>query len=419
MNIPIKSPTSTDATARRKNRYALGLIFSIMLMDIVGLTGLNPVAPKLVARYNGAALAYSLVTVFYAAAQFFATPLMGKLGDRYGRRPVLLFSLFGQVIGYTIFGLGGALWVLYLGRVLGGITGGNFSTASAYIADVSKPEERTKNFTLIGIAWSLGLIVGPAAGGALGQVNTVLPVFVAAALSLLNVLLGYFLLPESLPKERRSVVPLRAKDFNPASAIAEMARKPGLGSLLVVFCLFNFAFMGINSTSALFFIKKFAMSSGGLGLLMALGGGSLTVVQFLLIQRVVKRYGEKLVCVSSLVGQVLGNLAIFFAPVLLLIYPLNMLISAISGFTFPTLTTLVTSRVQHREIGLLMGVTTALGSLMNIFSPIWAGIMFDRVMVGAPYWMGAAILLLTAILLLRQPGASPVTAIKQETFQEG
>jgi MFS family permease len=308
--------------------------------------------------------------------------------------------------------------VLYLGRVIGGITGGNMSTANAYIADVSKPEERVKNFTLIGIAWSLGLILGPAAGGALGQVNHVLPAFVAAGLSLLNVLSGFFLLPESLPKDRRSVVPLRASDFNPVAAIAEMARKPGLGGLLIVFCLFNFAFMGINSTSMLFLIGKFAVDPGQLGTLMALAGISLALVQFLLVQRVVKRFGEKRVCITSLIGQVLGDLAIFFAPALWMIYIVNMFVTAVGGFTFPTLTTLVTSRVQHREIGLLMGVTSALGSLMNIISPIWAGIMFDRVMLGAPYWMGAGILLLAAFTLMRQPGVTPMVVVRQESFQE-
>ena len=404
------SPNNYPAEpATPRNRYALGVIFSIMLMDIVGVTGFNPVTPFLVQRYSHAALAVTFVTVVYAAAQFLATPLMGKLGDRYGRRPVLLVSLFGQVVGYAIFGVGGALWVLYLGRLIGGITGGNFSTASAYIADVSKPEERSKNFTLIGIAWSIGLIVGPAAGGILGQVDKTFPAFVAAALSLLNVLVSYFLLPESLPKERRQVVPLRGSDFNPITAILEMGRKPGLSGLLVVSCLFNFAFMGINSTSTLFYIQKFAVDPGQLGFLMALAGISLAVVQFVLVQRVVKRFGEKRVCVVSLVGQVFGNLALFFSPVLWGIYLINMGITAISGFTFPTLTTLCTSRVPHREVGLLMGVTSALGSLMNIIGPIWGGLMFDKVMVGAPYWMGAVILLLAAGLLFRQPGATPVT----------
>jgi len=151
--------------------------------------------------------------------------------------------------------------------------------------------------------------------------------------------------------------------------------------------------------------------------LMAMAGISLAVVQFLLVQRVVKRYGEKRVAIASLIGQVLGDLAIFFAPALWVIYIVNMLLTAISGFTFPTLTTLNTSRVQHREVGLLMGVTSALGSLMNIIAPIWGGIMFDRVMIGAPYWMGAAFLLLAALLLFRQPGVALAATI-QVSFQE-
>jgi len=403
---------------KHQNRYALGLIFSIMLMDVIGITGFSPVMPYLVQRYNDSALAVTLVTVVYAAAQFLATPLMGKLGDRYGRRPVLLVSLFGQAVGYAVFGLGGALWVLYLGRLIGGVTGGNMSTANAYIADVSKPEERAKNFTLIGIAWSLGMILGPAAGGVLGQVSKNLPAYVAALLSLLNVFLGYFLLPESLPKERRNAAPLRASDFNPIAAISEMARKPGLGGLLLVTCLFNFAFMGINSTSTLFLIRKFNVDPGQLGSLMALAGISLALVQFMLVQRVVKRYGEKRVLISSLIGQVVGDLAIFFAPALWMIYIFNMFVTAVSGFTWPTLTTLNTSRVQHREIGLLMGVTSALGSLMNIISPIWGGIMFDQVMVGSPYWMGAVILLMAALTLVRQPGATPVAMALDSTQKE-
>jgi multidrug resistance protein len=370
-------------------------------MDVIGITVLSPVAPYIVRRYSNEALMVTMITVIYAAAQFFAAPLMGKLGDRYGRRPVLLVSLLGQAVGYIIFGIGGALWVLFLARLVGGITGGNMSTASAYIADVSKPEERAKNFTLIGIAWSLGLIVGPAIGAVLGQISLAAPAFVSAAFSLSNVLLGFFLLPESLPREQRDTAPLRVNDFNPIVSIFEMARKPGLGWLLIVTCLFNFAFNGINSTSSLFLIHKFAADPAQVGSLMMLAGIALAVVQFLLVQRVVRRFGEKAVAVASLLGQVIGDLAIFFAPVLWMIYPINMLVTAFSGFTFPTLTTLNTSRVQHREVGLLMGVTTGLGSLMNIFGPLCAGTVYDRVMMGAPYWMGAAVLILAALMLTR------------------
>ncbi len=384
-------------------RWALVVVFMIMLMDIIGITLLAPVAAYLVQRYSREALAVTMITVLYAAAQFVAAPLMGKLGDRYGRRPVLLVSLVGQGISYVVFGVGGALWVLFLSRLIGGITGGNLSTATAYIADVSRPEERTKNFMLIGVAWSLGLILGPAMGAVLGQINLAAPAYVAAALAFLNVLSGLWLLPESLPKAQRQNVAIRLSDFNPLVAIVDMGRKPGLGMLLLVSSLFTFAFNGINSTATLFIIQKFAAEPWQTGLLMGLGGISLAVVQFLLVQRLVSRYGEKQIGVASLLAQTLGNLAIFVAPALWLIFPLNMFVTAASGFTFPVLTTLSTDRVPPREVGLLLGVTTALGSLTNIIGPLWAGAVYDQVMVGAPYWMGAVIFVLAAVVLMGQP----------------
>lgn len=413
-----KEPRNASSQVKRsepgRKKGALGLIFLIMLMDIIGLTVLSPVAPYIVRRYSNEALMVSMITVIYAAGQFFAAPMMGKLGDRYGRRPVLLVSLLGQGIGYIIFGLGGALWVLFLARAVGGITGGNLSTATAYIADISKPGERTKNFTLIGIAWSLGLILGPALGGLFSQFGLEAPAYASAILSFVNMLLGIFLLPESLPVERREITPMQAKDFNPVVAIFEMARKPGLGWLLLVTCLFNFAFNGINSTASLFMIQKFEAESWQVGLLMTLSGVALAVVQFLLVQRLVKRFGEILIAIVSLTGQALGNLAVFFAPVFWLIFPLNMINSAISGFTFPTLTTLNTNRVQPREVGLLMGVTTGLGSLMNIIGPLWAGIVYDHVVPGAPYWMGAVIFVLAALMLRRPSSKKSVEKAPQE-----
>ena len=388
---------------------ALGLIFFIMLMDIIGITILNPVAPFIVHRYSDMALMVTMVTIVYAAGQFIAAPLMGKLGDRYGRRPVLLVSLVGQGIGYIIFGLGGSLWILFLGRLIGGITGGNLSTAGAYIADVSKPEERARNFAMIGTAWSLGLILGPAAGGLFGQLSLETPAYAAAVLSFLNVLLGLFILPESLPKEKRDTTPMRLRDYNPIVSILEMARKPGLGWLLLVTSLFNFGFNGINSTSALFFIHKFAIQTRQVSLLMMLAGASIALVNTFLVPRWMPRFGEKAAGVASLFGLALLNTGILLAPFMWLVYPLNMLASGMSSFTFPALTTLSINCIPHREVGLLMGVTTAIGSLMNIFGPLWAGLVFDHVNPGAPFWMGAIVLVLAALLLTRstpkvQPG---------------
>jgi len=378
---------------------ALAVIFLIMLMDVVGISILYPVAPYLVKRYSNEALMVTMLTVIYAAAQFFAAPVLGKMGDHYGRRPVLLVSVFGSAIGYVIFGIGGALWVLFLSRLVGGITAGNMSTASAYIADVSKPEKRAKNFGLIGVAWGVGLILGPALGAVLGQINLAAPAFVAAALSLLSVLLAFFLLPESLPRERRETARIRANDLNPFASISAMARLPTLGQLFLALCLFNFAFNGINSTQTLFLIEKFAAQPWQLGSLLVVAGITVAVVQAVLVQWFVSRYREKAVAVASLFGQAFSALAVFSAPIFWLIFPLTGLNSALSTFTFPTIGTLASNSVSQREQGVLMGVTAALGSLMSILGPLWAGVVYDHVMRGAPYWMGAAIFALAALIL--------------------
>jgi MFS transporter, DHA1 family, tetracycline resistance protein len=386
---------------------SLGLIFFIMLMDVIGITILGPVAPYIVQKYSSLALMVTMITIVYAAGQFFAAPFMGKLGDKFGRRPVLLLSILGQGIGYLIFGLGGNLWILLLARFIGGITGGNLSTATAYIADISKPEERTKNFALIGMAWSLGLILGPAAGGIFGQLSLSTPAYAAAGLSFLNVILGIFLLPESLPPEKRQVAPLRLRDVNPILAISDMARKPGLGWLLLVTSLFNFAFNGINNTSAVFYIFKFSAQLWQISALTMLAGVTLALTNSFLVPKLVKKFGDRSVGGSSLVGQAFFNIVIFFTPIFWPISLLTVVTSGLSSFTFPTLTTLSADCVEHHEVGLLMGVSTGLGSLMNVFGPLWAGLIYDHVMPGSPFWMGAVILAIAGLMMIRPAPAKP------------
>ncbi len=385
-------------TAKKR---ALGLLFFIMLMDVVGISILFPVSAYIVRRYSPDALMVSMLSVLYAAAQFFGAPVLGKLGDRFGRRPVLLASVFGSAVGYVIFGLGGALWVLFLSRVIDGFTGGNMSTASAYIADVSSPEERARNFTLVGLAWGVGLVLGPAMGAVFGQINLVAPAFIAAALSLLSLFLGFFWLPESLPVEQRERAPVSLNDLNPLVAIGGMARRPGLGWVLVVLCLFNFAFSGIGSIETLFMIQRFAAEPWQVGLRLTMIGIVLIVVQATLIPWMLARYNEKQVAVIAFFLQAAGVLLIFLNPLFLLFYVITILTSVASGFIFPTLTTLTSNRVASNEQGQLMGVTTALASLVNIFGPLWAGLVYDHVMPGAPYWMGAIIYAIAALILIR------------------
>jgi multidrug resistance protein len=402
-------PSHPSDSARKR---ALGLVFFIMLMDVIGISILSPVAPFVVRRFSTDALMVTLLTAIYAGAQFLAAPILGKVSDRVGRRPVLLVCIFGSAVGYFIFGIGGALWVLFLSRLIDGITGGNISTAAAYIIDVSKPGERAKNMTLIGMAYGLGFILGPAIGGALGQIHLLAPVFASGILSLVTCVLLFVLLPESLPKERRETAPLTARDFNPLASIGDMAAKPGLGAILVVYSLFNLAFDGLNSVGSVFVIHKFSALPWQIGLLFVVSGVGTAVVQGVFVGKLVPRFGEKRMAVASLLGTAVGALLVFAAPAFWMLYPIMFLQSSITGFIWSSLGTLAANRVSDREQGQLSGVNAALGGLMAMLGPIWSGVAYDHVTVGAPYWIGAVILGLACLFLVRvrQPAVAARSA---------
>jgi len=385
---------------RQSKKTALALIFSIMLMDVIGLSILGPVAPYIVKRYSDNALMVTLLTVIYAGAQFLAAPAMGKISDRLGRRPLLLASVLGSAIGYFIFGIGGALWVLLLSRLIDGVTGGNLSIASAYIADVSSKEERAKNFTLIGMAFGLGFILGPALGGALGQISLNAPMFAAGGFSLINVGLIYFLLPESLPVEKRETRPLRRRDFNPLATIGDMARIPGISLLLAISALFNFAFDGLNSIAGVFVLDKFAAPLRVLGLLFVVVGLAQAIMQATLVRSMLPKYGEKRMAIVSLSGEGLGALAILVTPVLWMLFPVFFLQSLVVSFIFSALSTLAANRVADHQQGQLAGVIVAVNSVVAALGPLWAGLVYDQIAPGAPYWMGAILLGLACLLML-------------------
>ncbi len=392
----------------RATPRSLSLIFFIMLMDIIGLSILTPVAPYIVKRYSDNALMVTMLTVIYAGAQFFAAPALGKISDRLGRRPVLLVSVLGSAIGYFVFGIGGALWVLFLSRLIDGITGGNMSTAMAYIADVSSPEERPKNFTLIGMAFGVGFILGPAIGGALGQISLTTPLYAAGVISLASVALIYFTLPESLPKEKRETDPLRPGDFNPLISIGSMARKPGIGLLLLISALFNFTFGGINSSNAVFIINKFSAQPWVIGMLFVLSGIGIALMQGTLVRSMLPKYGEKSMALVSLFGEAFGALMIFLAPAMWMLFPIFFIQSAVVSFIFSALSTLSTNLVSEREQGQLAGVATAVNGLVAALGPLWAGVVYDYVMPGAPLWMGAILLSLAVLLMSRVKAHRPI-----------
>jgi len=393
--------TGTTREAETLRRRSLRIIFFVMLMDVMGVSILLPVAPYIVQRYSSDALMVTLLSVIYAGALFFAAPALGKISDRVGRKPVLLVSVLGSAFGYFVFGAAGALWVLFLSRLIDGITGGNMSTAMAWIADTSTAEERPKNFVIVGMAFGLGFVLGPALGGPLGQLNLDAPAYAAGVLSLISLLLIFVALPESLPRERRERSPLRLDDFNPLASIRSMMHKPGLAPLLISYALFNLAFDGANSVTGVFVSRKFLAEPWHLGLLFVVSGLALGVVQGMFTQRLVARLGEKSTALFGLLGNAAGGLMMLAAPALWLLYPISFLSGSVTGFIWAPMATLATNRVSEREQGQLAGVNAAISGLMSALGPLWAGFSYDHVAAGSPYLMSAILIVLAALVLGR------------------
>jgi DHA1 family tetracycline resistance protein-like MFS transporter len=279
------------------------------------------------------------------------------------------------------------------------------------LVDVSKPDELANAFALVGMAWGIGLVLGPALGGVLGQINLRAPAFFSAALALTNLGVSFFYLPESLPRERRETRPMRAGDFNTFQSIGAIGRLPGLGALLVVTCLFNFGFGGMNSTETLFVIRRFAALPWQVGLMTMSAGIAIAVVQALLVKRLSVALGEIVLASVCMLILVAGSVGMVITPVFVLVFPIVIIRSAASGFIFPILSTVTTRRVPATERGVLMGVNTALGGLMGIFSPIAAGLIYDHWSPGAPYLFATLFYIGAALLLIKQKNTTNLVKI--------
>lgn len=385
----------------KAGKGALGFVFSVVLLDVMGLGLLLPIQAYIVRQYSEQALMVAMIPVLYATAQFFAAPLLGKLSDRFGRRPVILYSISASAFGYFLFGIGGALWVLFLSRVIDGFGAGSASTAGAYVADITPPQDRARNYGLLGLAFGLGFIIGPALGGVLSQISLDAPVFTAGALSLLAAVVGFFILPESLPREKRETAPLQLADLNPFASIFAMLRRPVVGGLLIVQCLFFFVFNGNNNMLPVFMIEKFNTQPWQVAMLFATGGIVMAVMQGALVGPLVKRFGEKPLATHSLILQALAAVGMVTVPAMWMLYPVVVLNNTGTGLVWPTLGAMLANSVAAEEQGRMSGVSTALGSLMSIFGPLWAGTAYDRIAPGAPFWIGAFIFVLASLLLAR------------------
>ncbi|CAM3673335.1 TCR/Tet family MFS transporter [Mucilaginibacter galii] len=397
--------------AQPKREAALGFIFITLLIDVTGFGIVIPVFPKLIehlihgnlsdaARYGG------WLTFAYAIMQFLFSPVLGNLSDKYGRRPVLLGSLLGFGIDYTFLAFAPTIWWLFIGRIIAGITGASFTTASAYIADVSTPEKRAQNFGIIGAAFGIGFIIGPVLGGVLGQYSVKLPFLAAAGLALLNAAYGYFILPESLSKEHRRE--FEWKRANPVGSLMQLKKYPAISGLIASLILIYIAAHAVQSTWTFFTMERFKWSESLVGYSLGFVGLMSGLVQGLLIRVTIPKLGQKKSIVIGLLLYSIGLFLFAFANQSWMMFAI-LIPYCLGGIAGPALQGLISNQIPPNEQGELQGGLTSLISVTSIIGPPLMTTLFawftsksaPFLFPGAPFLMGAVLMLVSSLLAIR------------------
>ncbi len=355
-----------------QKKHALTFVTITVFLDTVGFGIVMPVLPDFLRDLAGFNLSEAsawagYLVVAYAALQFLFAPIIGNLSDRYGRRPVLLISLAMYSVNYLIAGLATTLWVLFLGRILTGITSATYSTANALIADVSPAEERAQNFGLMGMAFGLGFIVGPAVGGFLGEIDIRLPFFAAAGMAALNTLYGYFVLRETLPAGQRRQFDWRRA--NPIGMLAQVRKYPVLVGLIVVMFIYNIGHHVYPSNWNFYTIERFDWTPSDIGLSMMLVGGVMAFIQGYLIRIVIPRWGAPVTAYSGFAISAAAFIGIAFAPTSLSLY-LWCVVSGFAGLAGPAVAGIMSNQVPQNEQGELQGINASVGSIAAIIGPL-------------------------------------------------
>lgn len=391
----------------KSKQAAIGFIFITLLIDVIGFGIIIPVLPDLIAKMKHVSVSEAsryggiLLTVF-AIAQFFFSPIMGNLSDQYGRRPVLLFSLLGFSLDYLILAFAPSYGWFLVGRIIAGMTGASFTTASAYIADISDETNRAKNFGMIGAAFGLGFIIGPFLGGLLGDIDPKLPFYCAAGLAFLNFLYGYFILPESLSIENRRT--FNWKKANPFSSLKSLFSYQKLAFLVVAYFLLYLGSHAVQSNWTYFTIYKFDWSKTTIGLSLALVGLLVATVQAVLIKSINGKLGNER---SIYIGFALYALGMFLFALasqswMMFVFLIPYCLGGISG---PALQSVMTTQVPANEQGALQGGLTSIMSLTSIFGPLLMTGLFTHFTSGSTlkipgiaFWLGGTLMLTSAII---------------------
>lgn len=393
-----------------KRQAALSFIFITLLIDVTGFGIIIPVMPRLIselihgsitdaARYGG------WLMFSFAVMQFLFAPVLGNLSDQFGRRPVLLIALLGFGIDYLIIAFAPTIAWLFIGRLLAGITGASFTTATAYIADITPPEKRAQNFGMIGVAFGLGFIIGPAMGGLLGTFGSRIPFFAAASVTFLNFLYGYFILPESLKAENR-----RKFDWKRANALGSLfhiKKYPLITGLAGSIVCIYIAAHAVQSTWSFFTINQFHWSSAMVGYSLAVVGLLVAIVQGGLIRIIIPRFGQKRSVYIGLVLYTIGFLLFAFAGKSWMMFAF-LIPYCLGGIAGPALQGIISLQVPSNEQGELQGTLTSLISLTSIIGPPMMTMLFSYFashqapvyFPGAAFMTGAVLTVLSLVIAL-------------------
>ena len=390
---------------------ALGFIFVTVLIDIIGFGIIIPVLPKLIQDLTGGDMSeasrYGGWLMFtYAFMQFLFAPILGNLSDRYGRRSIVLISLFGFGLDYLLLAWAPTITWLFIARVLSGITGASITTASAYIADISIPEKRAQNFGMIGAAFGLGFIIGPFIGGVLGQYGDRIPFLFAAGLTLVNWLYGMFILPESLPADKRRK--FEWSKANPVGSLLHLKKYPAVAGLIISLTLIYIGAHAVQSTWSYYTMEKFKWNSAMVGYSLAFVGLMIAIVQGGLIRVVIPKLGQSKSLFTGLVMYTIGMVCFAFAGSTAFMFA-SCFVYCLGGIAGPALQGIISSHVPSNEQGELQGALTSLMSATSIVGPPLMTNLFSFFsqtggqvyFPGAPFIAGAIFFLISTIITFR------------------
>jgi len=397
--------------ATNKKEAALGFIFITLLIDIIGFGIIIPILPQLIqnlthgtvseaSRYGG------LLIFAYSLMQFVCSPIIGNLSDQFGRRPVLLCSLFGFGIDYLFLAFAPSIGWLFVGRMIAGITGASITTGSAYISDISTPEKKAQNFGMIGAAFGLGFIIGPVLGGQLAHFGIRWPFIGAACLSLINWLYGFFILPESLAKENRRR--FEWKRANPVGSLKLLNKYPVISGLVISITLIYVASHSVQTTWSYYTIEKFGWSPTMIGYSLGVVGVCVAIVQGLLIRRIIPRLGQEKSVYTGLALYAIGFTLFAYASQTWMMYAFTA-VYCLGGIAMPSIQGIISTHVPPNEQGELQGALTSLMSATSIIGPLIMTNVFSYFtstaapihFAGAPFIVSAVLTIISSVLAYR------------------